>query len=151
MKRLILVVFFLSFMSDASEMKLVRGGSFVPLYGAGKPSEPIEVRSFQTDVYPVTNRNFLQFVRGQQKWLRKKIPKIFADLKYLSHWAGDLEIGGKADLDSPVVFVSWFAANAYCHSKNKRLMSVFEWEFAAKIETQKEKELILNWYGLPNL
>jgi formylglycine-generating enzyme required for sulfatase activity len=56
-----------------------------------------------------------------------------------------------------MVFVSWFAANAYCQSVQGRLPSTLEWEFVAaasekKTDASRDDDYlakILNWYSRP--
>ena len=47
-------------------MVLVKGGTFVPLYGSGVT--PVKVQSFRMDKYPVTNAEYLAFVQQNPKW-----------------------------------------------------------------------------------
>jgi formylglycine-generating enzyme required for sulfatase activity len=69
-----------------------------------------------------------------------------------------LSIGesNKKIYNSPVVNVSWFAAEAYSNWKNKRLATVAEWELAARgvpknIKQKSLTDYILDWYTQPNL
>ncbi|MFT5233967.1 MAG: sulfatase modifying factor 1 [Candidatus Krumholzibacteriia bacterium] len=111
------------------EMKTISGGTFVPLYGSD--STGVTVTSFKLDVYPVTNAEFLTFVKENAKWQRSQVLGLFADDNYLSQWAGDLQLDPQMNPDSPVTSVSWFAAKAYCECEGKRLATMDEWEFAA--------------------
>ena len=139
----------------ATGMVLVPGGTYVrPLERDGKPRE---VKAFYLDVTPVTNADFLAFVRRNPKWRRGRVNKIFADERYLSHWKGELELGPKAPPAAPVTNVSWFAARAYLSSKGKRLPTVDEWEYAARASATRPdatddpafKKRILEWYSRP--
>jgi formylglycine-generating enzyme required for sulfatase activity len=83
---------------------------------------------------------------------------VFAEPRYLSHWAGADVLGDKAQPQQPVVQVSWFAAQAYCESQGARLPSWDEWEYAAAAdETRRDarrdpawRERILRWYSRPS-
>ena len=116
------------------------------------------VAPFKLMRVPVTNADFLAFVRANPKWQRGKAPKVFAESRYLSHWSGPLALGPKAQPDQPVVNVSWFAADAYCKAQGARLPTWNEWEFvAAAAETRKDarkdpvwRERILRWYSRPS-
>jgi len=83
------------------------------------------------DVRPVTNAEFLAFVRSNPRWRRSRVPTVFADPGYLGDWQGDLALGAGAPADSPVIDISWFAARAYAAWRGKRLPTTAEWERAA--------------------
>ena len=103
---------------------------------AGEP--PTEVAPFEIDVAPVTNADFLAFVRGAPDFRRDRIPGLFAAPGYLRHWAGPDDLG-EADPDAPVVHVSWFAASAYCEARGARLPREAEWELVARAsETERD-------------
>lgn len=112
-------------------MAVIPAGVYKPLFRTELDPKEITVRSFQLDLYPVTNGDFLEFVAANPKWRRSQVKPLFADTNYLAHWTGDLALGPKADPKAPVTFVSWHAARAYAAWKGKRLPSTAEWEFAA--------------------
>ncbi len=137
-------------------MVLVRGGAHTPLYTGVTEASTVNVESFYLAVMPVTNAEFLAFVRANPQWRRSHAPTLFVDDGYLSHWQGDL-ILGTAQPNQPVTRVSWFAASAYADWANKRLPSTNEWEYAASAsETSRNgrsdpayTRRILNWYSRP--
>jgi len=158
MKKYIFILTIL-FFSGLSVMKaqekgmvLIKEGSFVPLYGAVSKN-PVVVKSFYMDVYPVTNAEFLEFVKKNPSYQKSKIKGIFADKSYLSYWATDFDFGN-AKPNSPVTGVSWFAAKKYCECEGKRLATMDEWEYVAMADTKKIdartkkefNEYILSWY-----
>jgi sulfatase modifying factor 1 len=112
-------------------MVAVPDGLHRPLFRMARDPAEVRVSAFQLDVAPVSNADFLAFVTAHPKWRRGQVSRLFADGSYLSHWAGDLELGPLAPPDAPVVQVSWFAARAYAAAQGKRLPSTAEWEFAA--------------------
>lgn len=127
----------------------IKAGSFTPLYGTYK--KPVKIKSFYLDETPVTNQEFLDFIKTHPEWSKTQAKKLFIDTTYLTHWKGDLELGPKAPAESPVVNVSWYAAKAYCVSQGKRLPTVNEWEYVAsrKIPGHDIKKIILDWYSIP--
>ena len=79
----------------------VPGGGYVALPGgtfrsalryedaaAGTPVAPYRLMR-----RPVTNAEFLQFVRAHPEWQRGRAPVVLAEPRYLSQWAGALELG----------------------------------------------------------
>lgn len=132
----------------------IDGGTYEPLYGTG---DPVEVKAFAMDKYPVTNAQFLEFVKENEKWRRSKIIKLFADENYLQDWKGDLQLGEQAQPQWPVTNVSWHAAKNYCECQGKRLPTVDEWEFAAMADESQQDarqdedytKYILSWYETP--
>jgi formylglycine-generating enzyme required for sulfatase activity len=107
---------------------------------------------------PVTNAEFLAFVQAQPQWRRDRVSRVFAEQRYLQHWAGAGELGSAALPQQPVVQVSWFAARAYCKAQGARLPTWDEWEYAAAAdETRADarrdpawRERILRWYSHPS-
>ena len=114
-------------------MVTVPAGAYVPLLRSPKEPAQVAVAAFLLDERAVTNAEFLAFVTAQPQWRRSRVAALFADSSYLEHWAGDLELGGRAPAAAPVVRVSWFAARAYARWVGKRLPTTAEWERAAAV------------------
>ena len=141
--------------NSQSEMVSIKGDSYMPLYG--RDSLQVTIADFKMDVYPATNQEYLKFVKENPKWRRSKVISLFADKSYLIKWTSDTTLGALQSLKAPVTNISWFAANAYCECKGKRLPTVDEWEYVAMAnETQADarqintyNEYILSWYEKP--
>jgi formylglycine-generating enzyme required for sulfatase activity len=137
------------------EMAKVLGGNYIPLYG--RDSQIVKINDFYMDVYPVTNANYLAFVKKNSRWRKSNAKKIFIDNNYLFYWLNDTTLDVNMHDSSPVTNVSWFAANAYCNCQGKRLATVDEWEFVAMANTkvpdarklETYNQFILDWYEKP--
>jgi len=138
-----------------SKMVEIKGGTYTPLYG--RDSLQVTISDFNMDVYPVTNQEFLDFVKTNSKWKKSHVKKLFADGNYLINWKTDTDLGISQSLKAPATTISWFAANDYCACKGKRLPTIDEWEYVAmanktmadarKLDTYNE--FILGWYEKP--
>jgi formylglycine-generating enzyme required for sulfatase activity len=124
---------------------------------SGSGPQSVHVARFRLDRLPVTNGEFLAFVRTHPRWQRGRVPALFADDDYLSHWGGANELGEAVLAEQPVTRVSWFAARAYCFAAGGRLPDWHEWELAGAASEQLAdarkdpawRERILDWYARP--
>lgn len=139
--------------ADTERTVVVGPGTYRPAFPASPSEREVKVAAFRLDRTPVTNTQYLAFVRGNPAWRRDRVSRLVADAHYLAHWAGP-EALGTARPDAPVVRVSWFAARAYCAWRGGRLPLEREWELAAAAdETRLDatddpafQARILAWY-----
>jgi sulfatase modifying factor 1 len=141
--------------NSATAMVKIKGGLYIPLYS--KDVQQTVVKGFEMDVFPVTNADFLVFVKANPKWKKSQVKSLFADTNYLKHWNSDLTFNLNL-AKSPVVNVSWFAAKKYCECQGKRLPETSEWEIAARAnetiaDASKDpgfNQWVLDWVTKPN-
>jgi formylglycine-generating enzyme len=117
------------------------------------------VAAFELMRLPVSNTDFLRFVRQHSQWQKSKVPSVFADRSsYLASWKSDLELDATALPNQPMVQVSWFAASAYCEAQGARLPTWSQWEYVAAADEKRRdarddpawREHILSWYSKPS-
>lgn len=144
--------------SAAAEYASLPGGRFASVLPADVKGADTIVAPFALRREPVTNAEFLAFVKTHPQWQRGNVAPIFAETRYLANWQAATALGADAQPDQPVTQVSWFAAQAFCASENARLPSWNEWEFAAAADQTRAdarsdpawRERILNWYSRPS-
>lgn len=149
----------------ALPLAVLAAGGYVRLPGGSfrsalkyEDQSTVRIAPFELMETPVTNAQFLAFVKANPRWQRGKAPSVFAEARYLQHWAGPQALGTGAQPQQPVVNVSWFAADAYCGSQGARLPSWNEWEYAAAADESRKdarkdpvwRERILAWYSRPS-
>ena len=142
----------ISFSQIPQNMVRISSGSYVPLYGTAD-KQPVKVDAFFLDVYPVTNQQYLEFVKKYPKYSKSKIKRLFANESYLSEWPSDYS-HGSLSATAPITNISWFAAKEYCECQGKRLASLDEWEYVAMADEKRKdartreefNKYILGWY-----
>jgi len=141
---------------DGNPFLPVTGSEFRSALPSGK-EDLIKVPGFLLQEHPVTNAEFLAFVRANPQWQRGATPAAMAGGDYLSQWLTPLNPGSHDAESQPVTRVSWFAADAYCEAQGARLPYWYEWELAAAASPSKRdarsdaewRQQILDWYARP--
>ena len=134
------------------------GGELVSALKYEDSGGRLRIAPFALMSLPVTNADFLAFVRRHPQWRRDAVAGVFAESRYLQLWAGPAQLGPKALAQQPVVWVSWFAASAYCQAQGAHLPSWSQWEYAAAADELRTdarsdpawRERILAWYAQPS-
>jgi iron(II)-dependent oxidoreductase len=101
---------------------LTANDEFVPYPSVGR-EVTVKVDSFLIDKYPVTNEEYLTFIRET-----RYIPDDTTN--YLKHWERGMPVSGQERY--PVVYVSLEDARAYAAWAGKRLPGEAEWQLAAQ-------------------
>lgn len=136
----------------------IPGGKFTPLFGLDKNQTFFSVQGFNIDREPVTQEKYSHFLRlkDSQSWKTTTISPLFADSKYLKDWNANKP--KRSNLKKPVVYISWYAATAYCEALKGRLPTTLEWEYVAaasetQVNAQKDPLFVKNilaWYAQPS-
>ncbi len=142
----------------AQDYVALPGGEFRGALRYEDAKNGVRIAPFQLMRKPVTNAQFLDFVKAHPQWRRDRVAGVLAEPRYLSHWQGPAQLGPDAGPGQPVTWVSWFAASAYCEAQGARLPTWSEWEYAAAAdETRRDarhdrvwRERILAWYSRPS-
>jgi formylglycine-generating enzyme required for sulfatase activity len=146
--------------SPIPAMVSIPAGDFTPFFqeGPGKGSArtinaPVRIHAFRLGALPVSNLQFLDFVREHPEWRRSRIKPLFADHHYLENWHSDLALPDEKAASEPVTNVSWFAAEAYCEARGLRLPTTERWEYALADRGRQQREVkqqSLDWFSRPN-
>lgn len=83
-----------------------------------EPIHKVHLKGFYMDLYEVTNQDYKLFIDVTRtapppNWKRRMYPRVWGD-------------------NNPVIYVTWYNANAYCEWTGKRLPTEEEWERTAR-------------------
>lgn len=142
-------------LARAAEYVTIPAGSITSVLANDAAPGATPIGSFALRATPVTNGEFLEFVKAHREWQRGRTPATFADSSYLNSWRSTTELGDAAFQQQPVTSVSWFAAQAFCESEGARLPAWAEWEYVAAADETKTdarpdpawRARILAWYS----
>jgi formylglycine-generating enzyme required for sulfatase activity len=106
-----------------SLMVKINGGAFLMGSAAGAPEErpphEVFVDPYYMDTYPVTNGQFKLFLKESPEWQKSSAIKRYLNTYYLYTWRDEI-FYPKQKRDHPVVYVTWFAAAAYCNWRSAK-------------------------------
>jgi formylglycine-generating enzyme required for sulfatase activity len=108
--------------------RVTNGDAFVP-YPVQDLDSSFSMPSYYMDKYPVTNSQFMAFLRATGYRPRDTS-------NFLKHWPGGKIRAGEED--HPVVYVSIEDARAYATWAGKRLPTEVEWQYAAQTSALNE-------------
>ena len=128
-------------------------------YDIELPEHKVYLNDYKLDMYPITNRQYLEFINDggyetykywlSDGWDKVKTNKWQAPMyweKIEEEWhvrdfAGIREINP----NQPVCHVSYYEADAYCRWAGKRLPTEAEWEKAACWNEELEEKTVFPW------
>lgn len=148
----------------------VPGGLFVLGYGGDGfcydieiPEHRVYMEDYEMDAFPVTNGQFLEFVRDggymtYRHWLADGWEKVRENgWRAPMYWEESdgvwmaRDFGGLRDINpnEPVCHVSYYEADAYCRWAGKRLPTEAEWEKAACWDESGQRKTAYPWGDQP--
>lgn len=107
----------------------------------------VSIAAFLLDERTVSAADFARFVREHAEWRRSQVGGLRAESDYLKDWRSDIDPG--AHPERPAVYVSWFAATAYCEARGARLPTTDEWEYTAQRGDPDFAKKALEWFARP--
>ena len=139
----------------AAEYVVIPSGKIASVLANDADSGPASIPAFAMRATPVTNGEYLAFVKTNRAWQRGRAPASFADGTYLHAWRSAVQLGAGMSADQPVTNVSWFAAEAFCENEGGRLPTWIEWEYVAAADEKVSdarsnpawRARILSWYS----
>ena len=139
----------------AAEYIAIPSGMLASVLASDADTGPASIPAFTIRTTPVTNGEYLVFVKTNRAWQRGRAPATFADGTYLHAWRSAVQLGPGMSADQPATNVSWFAAEAFCENEGGRLPTWLEWEYVAAADENVSdarnnpawRARILSWYS----
>jgi gamma-glutamyl hercynylcysteine S-oxide synthase len=128
-------------------------------YDNERPAHPVWLPAFKMDVLPATNEEYANFIReggyrrrewwSDEGWLWREKENWQAPLYWMQLEDGwsvqSMFDEGLLEPEHPVTGVSFYEAEAYARSLNKRLPTEAEWEKAASWDASLNRKRRFSW------
>lgn len=86
-------------------MVKIEGGSYEAFVGKDS-TRIVKVNGFYIDESPVTNSEYLCFLRQNPQWTKSRVLRLYADSSYLKYWNSDYELPSNIDPEAPITNIS---------------------------------------------
>lgn len=123
--------------ASAVDYVVIPAGRFDSALAVDGHAAQMPMARFAMRSEPVTQAEFLVFVRQHPAWQRGHVSPLLAGPGYLASWQGPLDPGATIRPGQPVTEVSWFAARAFCGSERARLPNWYEWEYVSAADATR--------------
>jgi len=142
-----------------TNLLFVEGGKFFMGNATGenneKPLHKVTLDYFYIGKTEVTNLEFVEFLNSEGNQIEHNTPWILLSGEWKTQKCGifledsvyKVEVGFE---NFPVVFVSWYGADAYCKWKGGRLPTEAEWEYLAKCRIKSRENFEIGIDTLAN-
>jgi len=122
--------------TDISQLRNRYDVGFPGVFENEIPAHEVTVSDFRIDRYEVTNARFEEFLASNPEWLPGNIDEESHNGDYLASWSGGKYPADQGD--RPAVFITWAAAQLFCHWSGGRLPTEAEWEYVARSGDNRE-------------
>lgn len=120
-----------------SVIKIIDGGNYnmggKGIYDDSEPMHKVNISTFGISENEITNKQYCDFLNEKGNQIEQGLYWInIDDTRCKIKKKGKRFVVKKEDENLPVIYVTWFGANAYCNWAGGRLPTEAEWEYVAR-------------------